>query len=467
MGTLFVLTGEKTEQLFRLGRKLAEWAGGQFLEPFSTDESASFSGDCYQHVPPHDWSKREWAWTHSAQGKSFGLERASILGAGQMFVAFTVAPPGAYLSIRDFREQSFVNMLTVHIRDESHTRSSDDIQSDVEFHGAEEIVIEALQALTKVLSGSGGIVDQISIKRFIAAGSLLEGAHSNSCSIASYDLNLGDEVWCQGGYYKLSDERPFLVIPRYSYAIVRAKEIARFPSFIAARFDLKVSLFFQGVILSNGPQVDPGYKGALFCMLYNGSDSPVSIGRGKHFSTIEFRTTTHATNGYVAQYQNKTLLSDFIPGHAAAASGGAIVERIEEQSKSLQASWEEFQKSIRESWERYTMFLTVIIPVIALVGLGLVGWAINLLIEVRTISSSFPKEEAAELVKRAETDFNELKLEIGGLEAAHEAEIKAQKDLTEKSVVGMSEQIGFLNARVKQLESKQELKDSPLAEGQE
>lgn len=104
--------------------------------------------------------------------------------------------------------------------------------------------------------------------------------------------------------------------------------MAKLPTFVAGRFDLKVSMFVSGMILSNGPQVDPGYEGALLCLLYNANDSDYSLYPDKHFATIEFHTVVRATRAYRAQYQRARDFASFMAGSTAAGRGARLSERL-------------------------------------------------------------------------------------------------------------------------------------------
>jgi hypothetical protein len=109
----------------------------------------------------------------------------------------------------------------------------------------------------------------------------------------------------------------------------------------------------EGVVQSNGPQIDPGYRGALFCMLYNGSDQPVGIMRGQHFSTVEFITTCGNGPGYQGKYQGMMSLSDFMPASAAVSKGGQILEKTE--------------KKIADVADQWTLFRNVLLGFLALI----------------------------------------------------------------------------------------------------
>jgi deoxycytidine triphosphate deaminase len=170
---------------------------------------------------------------------------------------------------------------------------------------------------------SGGILSKRLIELMITCGMLLDSAEIDNVSGASYDLSLGDEYYHSGKIKTLSDESPFIPIEPYDYAIVTSKEIANFPRDITARFDLSVSLFCQGIILSNGPQVDPGFEGRLFCLLFNTSNSLITLKRAQHYATIEFHKMIEPTDAYVGKYQGKYKIISYLPSNSMR---GAIYE---------------------------------------------------------------------------------------------------------------------------------------------
>lgn len=202
---------------------------------------------------------------------------------------------------------------------------------------------------------SGGMVPRKLITALTKFGALLKDTSEENISNSSYDLALGDEYYYKGKIKYLSDKNPFMLIEPYDYAIVTSKEIANFPNDISGRFDLKVSLFCQGVILSNGTQVDPGFEGKLFCLLFNTSNSPVVLKRGQHYSTIEFNKLIAPTDGYEGIYQSKIGIINYLPTNTL--QGG-----VNELKK-------EIEKLKSESTKLQTMILGIISLLLALIAI--------------------------------------------------------------------------------------------------
>lgn len=185
----------------------------------------------------------------------------------------------------------------------------------------------------------GGALSQKIITSMIKCGMLLRNADPKMVKGASYDLRLGDEYYYDGKIQKLSDKKPFLTIEPYDYAVVSCRETAWMPRDIIAKFGLTVGLFCQGVILSNGPQIDPGFRGTLFCLLFNTSNRAVHLKRGKHYATIEFNKLIGYAGPYEGKYQGKTHIIDYIPENALHGAINELkkeVEHLKTESRNMQ-----------------------------------------------------------------------------------------------------------------------------------
>jgi len=188
--------------------------------------------------------------------------------------------------------------------------------------------VSLISLLWEYQSQSGPLSQKL-IKSMIDCGILLRDTDPKMIKGASYDLRLGDEYYYSGEIRRLSDENPFLTIEPYDYAIVSCKETAWIPRDIIAKFGLTVGLFCQGVILSNGPQIDPGFRGTLFCLLFNTSNRAVHLKRGKHHATIEFNKLIGYAEPYEGQYQGKKSIIDYIPENALQGAINELKKEVE------------------------------------------------------------------------------------------------------------------------------------------
>jgi hypothetical protein len=81
---------------------------------------------------------------------------------------------------------------------------------------------------------------------------------------ASYHLHLGPYCRLDGKDKTLSDSDPVLRIPSFAVVIVSTLEEIHLPSFLIARWNLRVQRVYYGLIWTGSLQVDPGYEGRLF-----------------------------------------------------------------------------------------------------------------------------------------------------------------------------------------------------------
>lgn len=299
------------------------------------------------------------AWKIEVGEYSYGVRNSEVNSIPDGFCGVTVFYPGSLDVLREFcrkwpGEVVTIGLDTIRTLDEQHERVGTDAlrqmsptefesqleqvrNADILVRGDATTVLNATTAACEILISRGGLVGKNWLVPLIRAGALLDNAQVDAVQPASYDLRLGGEVWCQGKRHDLTEQQPFFEIPPYSYAIVKAEESARIPCFMAGRFDLTVSLFFKGVLLSNGPQVDPGYNGALFCTLFNGRDAHAKLKRGKHFATIEFCALGCRVDGYIGHYQGKQNLNDFLIAETGLGPGGDIIGRIDKLDERLLA----------------------------------------------------------------------------------------------------------------------------------
>lgn len=188
----------------------------------------------------------------------------------------------------------------------------------------------------------GGLIPKKLIEIMIKCGLLLENAMfdniKDNIKGASYDLRLGEEYFHKGEIKQLTEKEPFIILEPGDYALVSSEEIAKLPKDIAGRFDVSVSLFCKGVILSNGPQIDPGFRGRLYCLLFNTSNKEMQLKLGDHFATIEFIKLVDHTLPYSGKYQNKLRMKDYLPDVVKSSAINQLMQDVEELKK---AKWYE------------------------------------------------------------------------------------------------------------------------------
>lgn len=181
---------------------------------------------------------------------------------------------------------------------------------------------EDIEEVTKLIywlwstRNCGGILPAQILKLLIKYCYLVESEkiNINNTSAASFDLTLGSSYFQNGQIKDLKDNEPNIVIQPGDFIVAGSQERVNMPPSISGRFDLTVSMFCKGLILSNGPQVDPGFKGNLFCLLFNTSNEKIELKKGTHYATIEFHKLIEPSqNPYSGKYQEKEKIMEYLP----------------------------------------------------------------------------------------------------------------------------------------------------------
>jgi len=372
--------------------------------------------------------RSEHAWVISGGGNEYGYLNSEIEKASGREVAFIQFDPLNIHELESFIELSPIEVITIGLDTiadlaEQHSRvggaearkmSREEFDralaitrsSDLVLRGDENCILRGTLSAKDVLTGRGGIVSEKHLTPLINAGALI----SKSCELASiksasYDLRVGEQVWCEGQLVHLNDAKPTFTIPPYSYAIVTSKEEAWLPTFISGSFDIKVGLFLRGVILSNGPQIDPGYRGPLFCMLFNGSSDSRTIAREDHFATLQFQTVTNKSAPYKDKYQLQSKLERIMSEGGLSGQGGNIVREFNDRFGKIDS---------KVSNVNGLLISVVIAAIIAIVGIAWaqISWstsesnrlserAYELQEEFRSITDSFERE-ARQILREAQ-----------------------------------------------------------------
>lgn len=303
------------------------------------------------------WQSSAYAWSIKPKDHYYGMRLSEVAKASKA-ACITVFDPLAIERLHSFIQTSPIEVVTIGldtIEDlkTQHVRVNNDTarcMTDQDFTVAREVVakcdvvlrgdaarvLDAVKAIGQILHSRGGALVKKQIEALINAGALITHGEPNSIRPASYDMRIGDQVWCQKSIETLSDTTPTFHLPPYSYAIVIAKEEARLPTFVTGKFDLKVSMFLSGIVLSNGPQIDPGYDGTLFCLLFNSNSQAVPLTRGEQFATIEFATTTRPATKYSQKYALAQRLEGVMQRNLS-NPGGTIMAMIDSQMADIRS----------------------------------------------------------------------------------------------------------------------------------
>ncbi len=134
----------------------------------------------------------------------------------------------------------------------------------------------------------------------------LEGDDEWEKNPASVDLRLGSEYFVSSSDRPdhLSDERPYLTIPRGEFALLMTWERLSIPENILALISTRTRLKMQGLINVSGFHVDPGFRGKLVYAVYNSGPRDILLTYKEPVFTIFFSTLASPAR-YNGEYQEQ------------------------------------------------------------------------------------------------------------------------------------------------------------------
>ena len=108
---------------------------------------------------------------------------------------------------------------------------------------------------------------------------------------ASYEVALGGPCvyWDEFGnrvYQEVGTGDQF-TLEANSIAFVTLEPEFRIPDYLAVRFNLRIKLVYQGLLLGTGPLVDPGFAGRLSLPLHNWTDNDYTLVGGDGLIWLE------------------------------------------------------------------------------------------------------------------------------------------------------------------------------------
>ena len=375
-----ILTGPKGAGKSEIANHLVANSDFQIVQAITTREPRPIGDDNYDFVSDVEfdrWKRDEKLLVYDEHlGNKYGIKIESLetVIENKKIPILIITPKSVKtLNETEFNEQKhhFLSFFLYAPTEELHERLKkrdsyikyevnkqiviDCAYRDEGIYQVQNIEIDATSNLIDILwenRNAMGMVPKRIIKALIEGGTLLKNADVKNVNGASYDLSLGDQYWQNGKKHTLDNNNGFIQLKRGDFVIVSSKEIAELPNDIAARFDLTVGLFCRGVILSNGPQVDPGFRGRLFCSLFNLSNSTVDLKREQHYSTLEFIKLSEPTTVYQGKYQGKEDIIDYLP---KSSDPSTIIKIWDEIDRLKKAKW----------WERTLPLILSLLAIVA------------------------------------------------------------------------------------------------------
>ncbi len=192
---------------------------------------------------------------------------------------------------------------------------------------------------------------------------------------AGYELTIGDEWYLGGKYYRFQDDDPKankIEIPPFEVAVIKTAEIVVLPRFLIARWNLRVRYAYEGLLWLGGPQVDPGFKGHLFCPIYNLSDTPVTLHVGDEIALMDFVKTTEFNMKTCVKYRDppsRLIIQDYEVEELRSAlftKAGLRIDEIEDRIHG-------YSDTLHTVENRFLTFTTITFAVLAILISVIVG----------------------------------------------------------------------------------------------
>jgi deoxycytidine triphosphate deaminase len=238
----------------------------------------------------------------------------------------------------------------------------------------------------------------------VAGTRLVEPYDARHVRTAGYDMRFGTEFFLSsaptGGALIPIETVPnhaskVVEVPPNQIIVVQMLEAVNMPHNLVGHLSLKMELLLKGIIMASQSQIDAGYQGPIFALLYNLAAEPVWLSPGDPVLRLEFaqldRTTAHAYGGkFQADY----------------GVGDVVKQRLGSSLSSM-------QQSIRE-------FRAIGIVAIAIFLAGLIGIVVTLLgpILMQSASADASARYSADQVTQLQSQVNSLSVEVERLKAA-------------------------------------------------
>jgi deoxycytidine triphosphate deaminase len=137
----------------------------------------------------------------------------------------------------------------------------------------------------------GAVLAADQIQFYCSLFGMIRPFNADRLRTASYCLTVGELVEEAGERRRLEVGDTVVVPPRGGARIVPA-EVLVVPHYLIGRLGPTVQKVHRGLLMGAGPQIDPGFQGALSCPIYNLGDRALVLERGETFARVDFVRTT-------------------------------------------------------------------------------------------------------------------------------------------------------------------------------
>jgi len=298
-----------------------------------------------------------------------------------------------------------------------------------------------------------------------------------------YTLHVGDEYWVGREKHEVS-EGGIVEIKPNGLVYIRIKEFLNIPFYIVARYSLCVMMVYRGLILDNGLQIDPGFRGNIHVPVYNFTDDTKYLKRDDPLLSMEFTKTSFCLNSddlakiddpdklygltfkgieghplkMFKKIRNRSLLEYFKPEDKNESSVLALRDRVDSSindiTQNVKTSINDISKNIEKYKEEVSLkvkvgFLSLVGIFIGFVGI-IIGFVAIILVhyywqegKFSTINSNINilSEKIIPLIE--EEPSKQTKLIEGKISAFNTSleEMNKQLDISQKMINTMQEEM--------------------------
>lgn len=236
---------------------------------------------------------------------------------------------------------------------------------------------------------------------------------------ASYDLRLGlDHYFSQGKPDDAGDSQKMvvsklvpgsenqIVLRPNQFVVVSTLEKVCLPKNVIGHLTLKQDILLQGLIMASQSQVDAGYTGWIYPLLYNLTDQEVTLQFKQSIIRLELvRLATATERPYEGDYQGQTLSASL--SHRM----GSSLAELRKDVKHHEGEVEKRLTRTRTGAIIGTVF-ALVLPIVLALASGFVGEVHDAQRGVSRLEGQLEGIPPSRRVKQLETTVSELKCEL-------------------------------------------------------
>lgn len=144
------------------------------------------------------------------------------------------------------------------------------------------------------------------VKAYAKNATLMHPFYEDKVKAATYEVRPGGQFirWDPVSNKKVVEDietlkksgKTSITIPKNSIAFVQLESEFYLPSYIAARFNLRITHVHRGLLLGTGPVVDPGFRGHILIPIHNLTSDDYDIDLTDGIIWVDFTKTSRAVN---------------------------------------------------------------------------------------------------------------------------------------------------------------------------